>query len=77
MRKFACYPDTLSRPPCLPCEENAARTGYEASTGRSLARAVHDKHLAGDHNTCIMTFADAMANKLQNNFGPELRPRMR
>ena len=51
--------------------------GYEASTGRSLARADHDEHVAGNHNTCVMTFAGAMANKLQKQFGRELQPRMR
>jgi hypothetical protein len=40
--------------------------GYEASTGRSLARAVHDEHVAGNHNTCVMTFVGAMANELEN-----------
>jgi hypothetical protein len=34
-------------------------------------------HVAGNHNTCVMTFAGAMANKLQKQFGPELQPRMR
>jgi hypothetical protein len=50
--------------------------GYEASTGRSSAQAVRDKHVAGNHNTCVMTFAGAMANELQNmlsgqNYSPE------
>ena len=39
--------------------------GHEVSAGRSLARAVHDKHVAGNHNTCVVTFADVMANELQ------------
>ena len=54
--------------------------GYEASTwtGRSVARTVHSKHIVGNHNTWVMTFAGVMANKLQkNDFGPELQPLMR
>ena len=42
--------------------------GYEISTGCSLARAVHDKHVAGNHNTVVMTFTGAMANKLLKQF---------
>lgn len=65
MRKFGCYPNTFAPVPAhlaFSCEENAARMGYEASTGRSLAQGVHDKHVAGNHNTCVMTFAGALAN---------------
>ena len=49
--------------------------GYEASTGRSLARAVHDEHVAGNHNTCVVTFAGVMANELQKiNSGRNCSP---
>ena len=50
---------------CFVCDENAARIDYEPSTWRSLARAVYDKKIPGDHNTCVTTFAVVVANELQ------------
>ncbi len=50
---------------CFVCDENAARIDYEPSTWRSLARAVYDKKIPGDHNTCVTTFAGVVANELQ------------
>jgi hypothetical protein len=47
--------------------------GDECSTGRSLARAVHDEHVAGNRNT--VTFAGVMANELQTiNSGRNCSP---
>ncbi len=53
---------------CFVCDENAARMDYEPSTWRRLARAVHDRQVPGDHNTCVTTFAGVVANELQGIF---------
>ncbi|MGB7660204.1 MAG: hypothetical protein WBL96_17960, partial [Pseudolabrys sp.] len=41
------------------------RIDYEPSTWRASARAVHDKQVPGNHNTCVTTFAGVVANELQ------------
>ena len=53
---------------CVVCGENAARMDYEPSTWRGLARAVHDKQVPRDHNTCVTIFADVVANERQGIF---------
>jgi|SRR4029079_3378725 len=69
-RRVASYvPENLDTDVyCFVCDENAARLDYEPSTWRRLARAVHDKQVPGDHNTCVTIFAGVVANELQGIF---------
>jgi hypothetical protein len=54
-----CYPNTFYDR----CPPN--RIDYEPSTWRASVRAVHDKQVPGNHNTCVTTFAGVVANELQ------------
>jgi acyl-CoA synthetase (AMP-forming)/AMP-acid ligase II/thioesterase domain-containing protein len=52
----------------LVCDENARRADFSPLAWTHLTRVVHRKVIPGGHTTCITTFADKLANELQQIF---------
>lgn len=60
---------------CFVCDANAGRADYELSPWRALARTAHDRHVPGDRNTCVTTFAGVVAKELQGILAGRNPPR--
>ena len=59
---------------CLLSEEYAARKEYDATPWARLARHVQRGNLPGQHNTCVSTHVDALAQHLNQQFLEPTRP---
>lgn len=71
-RRLANYIPARSAAPlhCLVCAENAGRIDFKPSNWRRLMPDVRATVIPGDHHSCVTTFADVLARRLQGIMSP-------
>jgi thioesterase domain-containing protein len=57
-------PKIRSKVICLLCDEYSMKRGYDTAPWNRLAHDVRVDHIPGQHNTCITTYVDALAERL-------------